>query len=92
VGGEGTDKRRARRDARVAEAAGLSAEAVSVRFNNAAGLFCRPTATNIIIITSVFSGFIVHGATRLPRCRLGHHQTNSTAVSMTTLAAAHHCA
>jgi hypothetical protein len=30
----------------------------------------------IIIITRVSSGFIVHEATSLPRCRLGHHQTN----------------
>jgi hypothetical protein len=34
------------------------------------------TVIIIIIIKRVSSGFIVHEATSLPRCRLGHHQTN----------------
>jgi hypothetical protein len=29
-----------------------------------------------IIVTRVYSGFIVREAASLPRCQLGHHQTN----------------
>jgi hypothetical protein len=35
-----------------------------------------PCQAGCVIITRVSSWFVVHEAASLPRCRLGHHQTN----------------